>query len=147
MKRILNKRKLLLFFQLILGFVFLFSGLKKIVNPGAFVEIVRNYKLLPDWGVNIFATVLPWMEFTLGSVMMLGLYIKQSAIAIVLLLLMFISAILINVLRGLDFSCGCFSLVPAKGSRVAALWWIFRDIVLLGFGILVYRNENKALRS
>jgi uncharacterized membrane protein YphA (DoxX/SURF4 family) len=133
-------------FQFILGIVFIFSGLKKIANPDAFLIIVHNYRLLPNEVANILAKTLPWIEFIFGSLMLLGIYVKQSAFAISLLLFIFIFAISINVLRGIDFSCGCFSLDMAKSSRTNAVWWIFRDIILLMFGTLIFFSQKNGIK-
>lgn len=105
------------------------------MNPDAFLAIVRNYKLLPAGAENIVALSLPWIEFILGSFLILGFLVRQSAIAVSFLLLVFIVAILVNTLRGVNFSCGCFSLSLEKTNRTSAIWWIIRDIGLIFSGL------------
>jgi uncharacterized membrane protein YphA (DoxX/SURF4 family) len=134
--------KLSVFVQLALGLIFVYSGFSKIMNMDAFLTIVRNYELLPADAEKIVAFSVPWIEFILGSFLLLGIIIKKSAIALSFLLIVFMIAMLVNIFRGNDFSCGCFSLSLEKRSGTPAMWWIVRDIGILLFCSILIINKR-----
>lgn len=117
--------------QFILGFLFIYSGLQKLSDTDTFLIIVKGYRLIPVSLTSLMAYVLPWIEFGLGSMLFLGLFIRFSALSLGSLLSVFIIAIAANLIRGIDFSCGCFSLDLAKNSAQKAVLWLARDAALL----------------
>jgi uncharacterized membrane protein YphA (DoxX/SURF4 family) len=119
----------LLISRLILGEIFLFASIDKILHPDQFAQIVYNYKLLPDAAVNPFAIVFPWLEALCGQLLIAGVWVKENAAILALMLLMFIGAIGINLARGLDFNCGCMT-TSAEGSS-DPVWLLVRDVALL----------------
>ncbi len=102
------KQGFVLLVSLLLGALFIWTGVGKIKNPVAFAEAVRNYRILTDPGPAIMAHFLPWLEFFVG----LGVLWKGSrrGAAAVLVLLLFSFLLLIGSawIRGLDIACGCF---------------------------------------
>ncbi len=134
--------------RFILGSVFIYASFHKIANPSEFAEIINNYKLFPEFSINIFAIILPWVELIAGLLLILGKYIKGSTAILSTLLIIFIIAISINIIRGLDFDCGCFS-SSGKGSNPYSL--LFRDILLLLPGIIIFlkidKDESNNLRN
>lgn len=104
-----------------------------------FLTIAKGYRLIPASLTSLTAHALPWIEFGLGSMLFLGLYPEYSALGLATLLSIFIIAIAVNLIRGIDFSCGCFSLSLARDSAQKAILWIARDAVLLiACGITLY---------
>lgn len=98
--------------RIILGAIFLFACYDKLLHPQAFAEAVYNYQVLPDGLVNITAILLPWVELVLGLSLIINVWIPGAAVLGNLLLLAFFTALLFNLARGLDVSCGCFSTAP-----------------------------------
>jgi len=127
--RVLKSRPALIVSRLILGGIFIYAALDKIAHPDQFAEIVNNYKLLPPMLVNLVAITLPWLEVTAGFLLVAGIWVKDSAAIVGALLLVFITAISINLVRGLDFDCGCFS--TAGSSKSSALLLLIRDLIFL----------------
>jgi uncharacterized membrane protein YphA (DoxX/SURF4 family) len=115
--------------RIVLGGVFLYAGFDKVLHPAAFAEAVFNYQILPDFLVNLTAVILPWLELTLGVLLISGIWIPGSAVLGTLLLAIFMGAMVFNLARGLDIDCGCFSL-SASGGRLT-LRTILRDAVFL----------------
>ena len=137
-------------FQFLLGFLFLYSGIQKISNPDDFLLIIENYHLLPPTAENIVTYLLPWLEFAVGSMFVLGIYVRPAAIILISMLLTFSLIIAVNVIRGISFSCGCFSLSLDKGGKMSAFWWIGRDIVLAIVAAFVYKidiSRNKPIST
>ncbi|MBW2557344.1 MAG: DoxX family membrane protein [Deltaproteobacteria bacterium] len=113
----------------ILGIVFIYASLHKILYPAAFAEAVYRYQILPDWLVNLTALVLPWLELFLGVFLIIGLWMPGAVVISNLLFIIFMSALSYNMARGLDISCGCFSTSPTAGA--ADIWTVLRDGMLL----------------
>jgi hypothetical protein len=79
---------------------------------------------------------LPWIEVGLAIFLILGVFVKQSAMASGALMFIFIIGIAQAGLRGLSIDCGCFG----GGGQVAAgqtkyLAEIFRDVGLLAIAL------------
>lgn len=125
----LGSRPALIVSRLILGGLFIYASIDKIAHPDQFAEIVYNYKLMPGFTVNLMAIVLPWLEMIAGLFLVLGIWVKDSAGILGALLLVFLVAISINLARGLDFNCGCFS--TAGHEKSSAVLLLVRDLVLL----------------
>lgn len=118
----------------ILGGVFIYASLDKILHPDAFAQAIYNYQILPDALINISALILPWLELILGILLIAGRLMPGTVVITNLLLILFIGALSFNVYRGLDVSCGCFSTGPDE--KAAGLMTILRDgnfLIFSGF--------------
>ncbi len=104
----LQNRKVLIIFRLIVGGVFIWAGISKIADPLSFAQNVRNYQLVGPALSFLTAIFLPWVELIAGVWLIVGIYPKSSALLISCLLLFFIVLVLITMARGLDVDCGCF---------------------------------------
>lgn len=141
----ISRSKIYVIFRIALGGLFVFASWNKILDPHGFAEIVRNYKILPPMFVNPVALLLPWTEMVCGVMLISGFLVKGSVLVIDIMMMIFTLALLFNVYRGLDVSCGCFSL-SLQTQKGMYLYYILRDIVLLAMGIwiLVYRlNKDR----
>lgn len=126
--------------RLILGAVFAYAGVSKILDPGALAASIRSYGLgLPEWFVTISAHGLPYLEVLLGLYLIAGLFSRASAWATNLLMVVFIVALVQGALRGLEIECGCFgSATSSSGGVWGSLWLVFvRDLGLLGLGLWI----------
>ena len=141
-KKILSNQYLLILFRTILGLVFIYSGFVKIIDTSGFSNSIYNYKLMPDLLINYLAIVLPWIELITGLLLILGITIKESALIINSLLIVFITAIVINLFRGLDINCGCFG--TGNGTKIG-LAKLIENSILLFMGILLMLFDSKFL--
>lgn len=133
--------------RFILGGLFIYASIDKIVHPAAFAKIIYNYRLFPDFSVYLLAVVLPWLEMFTGIFLVAGIFKKTSAIMLSTLLFLFIAALSFNLIRGLDFNCGCFTTTSTSSSEPLGL--IFRDILLLIPGLIIiffYKERTRAHR-
>ncbi len=145
---LINNKLFVLLCRFILGGVFIYASIDKILNPEAFAAILSNYELLPDFFIYAPALFLPWIELVAGSFLIAGIYVRGSSVILNGLLVLFITAIMINLVRGISFDCGCFSTLAGTGSNVYYL--LIRDLLLLipGYVILFHyifrrRSENR----
>ena len=134
------KKSIFLTCRLILGGVFIYASVDKILHPAAFAEAVYNYKILPDALINLTAIILPWLELILGVFLILGLWLPGAALLSNLLLLTFFGALVFNLARGLDIHCGCFSTSQEATLNLCMCLYIIRDgiFLLLGFYLLLH---------
>ena len=93
--------------------VFVAAAVPKIVQPAEFAYAVHRYDLLPESLVNLVAIVLPWTEL-IAAVALLVVPRMRDAAALILagLLVVFVTAMTITLARGLELSCGCFTVDP-----------------------------------
>ncbi len=129
----------------ILGGLFIYASIDKIVHPHAFAKIIYNYQLMPKIFIYFTAVTLPWVEIVAGLALVAGIYRRASAVILSALLFVFAVAISINLIRGLNFDCGCFSTIATEGGS-DPLGLLFRDILILIPGLIViffYRPLKK----
>jgi uncharacterized membrane protein YphA (DoxX/SURF4 family) len=129
--------------RLVLGGVLLWAGLAKVSEPGLFAQTVRAYEVLPLFAAHPFAVVVPWIEVVVSGCLLAGLWVRSSALLASGLLVSFGVAIVVNLVRGADISCGCFALDGTGGSLTGAL---VRDLALLAVSVpLVITRETLPL--
>lgn len=130
---------MLLACRLVLGGVFVYASLDKITHPGAFADILYNYQLIPAWMIHPLAVWLPWLELVAGIFLVAGVFVHGAALVLGGLLMVFIAALGINLLRGLSIDCGCFT--TAAGTHTGGMIeLIIRDLLLLIPAFLIIRR-------
>jgi len=124
--------------RVVLGALFIYSSMDKIANMPDFAKVILNYKILPVQLVNLLGIFLPWLEFVIGLCLVIGKFERASLIIYTAMLVVFMIALSQALIRGLDISCGCFSVEPSSTSEV---WLrIIEDIVMLFFSVNLYLN-------
>jgi len=131
-------RVITLLSRLFLGGIFVYASADKILHPVSFAEIVYNYQVLPDVLVNLTALLLPWIELLIGLALILGFWPAGAIVISNLLLLIFFSALLFNLVRGLDIDCGCFTSSMGSSSGDPMVWYLFRDGFFLLVGVFLF---------
>jgi uncharacterized membrane protein YphA (DoxX/SURF4 family) len=136
--------------QIALGVFFVVAALPKIADPPSFAHMIYNYRLFPGSLVNLAALALPWAELLMGVALICGIWRRTSAVLVGALLVVFIVAISVNLLRGNAIDCGCFDVADAGKSveeRFRDMWLtILRDVgmlVLVVQGILGARRAEE----
>jgi len=120
--------------------VFLVAGVMKALNPSAFAEDIRNYRMVP-WSANVvLALYLPWLEIFAGGALLCPKLRKGGLLLCGVMLLAFLVALISVEARGLNISCGCFGGGGAHGN----LWLdILRDVAFLAVaGWLIIREAK-----
>jgi len=130
-----EKKEVQFLLRLILGGLFIYASIHKLAEPAEFAKIIYNYKLFPDFLIYPMAIIVPWLELTAGFFLVTGMYPRAAAVIISIMLCAFIIALTMNMVRGLDFNCGCFS---SNGNESdGPLGLVIRDILLLTPGVLI----------
>ncbi len=115
--------------RILLGGVFVYASVHKILNPESFAQTIFNYQILPDSLINMAAIILPWIELTAGCCLILGRMVAGASVIVAFLMVVFLSALGFNLARGLDVNCGCFSAEPVKSASVRLT--VLRDAFFL----------------
>jgi len=131
--------------QCALGSIFIFASIDKIFHPIQFSKIIENYQLLPKTFIIAFAVIIPWIELSFGIFLFLGYFPKLSAFILSSLITIFIIAILINAIRGININCGCFSTSP-EDIKPNILFLIIRDLLFLIPGLVILFFSNRPIR-
>lgn len=103
-------------FRVALAAVWLYAGASKISDPDASGRAVRAYQILPDGMAKAVGFGLPFVEITVGLLLLAGIGVRVLAGVSIVLLGVFVGAIISAWARGLTIDCGCFG----GGGTVAA---------------------------
>jgi len=143
-----KKNSLLLVARVLVGILFIFSGLIKANDPIGFSYKLQEYfdvfhlGFLANLAVAI-AIILCSLEMVLGTLLLLGLYGKKIAIGLLALILFFTFLTFYSAFFHVVTSCGCF------GDAIPLTPWqsFSKDVVLLIFvGIIfIYRKDIEPL--
>ena len=123
--------------------IFLGACLAKIRDPELFALAVNRYRILPGEFVNLVAIVLPWIELTAGLAVLAAPARLRAAGALILagMLAVFTIAISLNLLRGIEASCGCFS--TRADAAVSDGWNLVRNGALIWLALAVHLDAAR----
>ena len=95
-------------FRWIAGGAFIYAATTKILVPCELAMDIYHYQMAPGVLINIGAIILPIVELVFGLALILGIAPRGAAMGISLTLTIFILLLSVNIVRGIDFECGCF---------------------------------------
>ena len=127
--------------DLVLGGIFIYAGVLKVIEPLRFASDIENYHIVP-WPLGVrLAFYLPWLEILCG----LGLVIRRlyaGALAILCgLVLLFLIATISAKWRGIDITCGCFG---SASNNLSFGWHLALDFAILaGLAMLSMRATSE----
>lgn len=146
----LNFRRAILWIgRLILGGIFVYAGVAKIILPNmhlwpmfvlrfsiatnltTFAQQVESYKILSAGASNFVAHTLPFTEIVLGLLLLIGWRLRIWATLVTLILLGFLGAVTRAYLLHMQIDCGCFG-VPEPLTGMTVL----RDSTLAALAVL-----------
>jgi putative oxidoreductase len=140
--------------QIALGIFFVVASLPKLGDPPSFAHMIYNYRIVPGAFINLMALTMPWIELLCGLALILGIWKDAARSIIAAMLLVFIVAISINLMRNNAIDCGCFDVTAAGKSheeRIADMHFVVvRDLGMLlmcAQGWWARRREVTGLRG
>jgi uncharacterized membrane protein YphA (DoxX/SURF4 family) len=146
----LRSPRLQLVIRLLLGAVFVYASLSKIADPAAFARIVYQWQILGPVPSNILAATLPWVELVAGLLLIAGVWTRDAAAVLGVLLVVFIVAAVIVLAQGTDVdNCGCTSVAaagpaptwPPEWMRGVGWFLVTRNLVLLAGALVLAAVE------
>jgi uncharacterized membrane protein YphA (DoxX/SURF4 family) len=127
----------------VIGGIFLYAGLSKVVDPANFAESIDHYRILPWKAAVGVALYLPWIEIVCGlCIAIRRLYLGALAILIGLLTI-FMLALISAIFRGLNITCGCFGQQGSHTPGTALALDVFLLAALLSLLIREFTNKPK----
>src|ERR1700694_5786043 len=94
--------------DLIIGGIFIYAGVIKVLDPIQFGIDIDNYKTLP-WFISVrLAFYLPWLEIFCGLALIFRFLYRGGLSLLATLTSVFVVATVVAKARGLDITCGCF---------------------------------------
>ena len=136
-KNILDNSWIELAARWVLGLTFIYASYHKIAAPADFAKIVYGYDLFPSDAINLIAIILPFIELITGFSLVLGIYPRSAVLIINGMLAAYIIILSINLMRGHEFNCGCFSAKEA-GYFSSSESTLIRDIIYFLFGLQIF---------
>lgn len=136
MKKFLFNKIWIRALEILLGILFIYSGIIKILNPFEFFLTVAKYGILPDKLINLFSTTLPFFEIVSGFFLLSGILTGGASFFVSLLLFLFTLAILYVIIRGFSFECGCFKIFGKE--QKTGILLILRNLLLFAFSLNIF---------
>lgn len=133
----------LLLLRVGLGLLFIYASFDKILNPGAFAKSIANYQILPFFLLHLTAIFLPWLELVCGVALIANRFPRGANMLIGLMTVIFTTAILSAMARGLDINCGCFSVINDESNMNATK--IIQNLGIILGAILLELNFKRSV--
>ena len=138
-KRIATHPYAALMLRLYIAGLFIYAGMVKINYTAEFAETIASYRMVPYWGVNATAIIMPWIELISGILLLCGIRVRSAIVVIGSLLLMFTVGIAINLIWNAPIDCGCFHTL---GDTIS---WktLVRDLIWIAMAVHVFFYDRR----
>ena len=115
-----------LYLRVVLAGVALWAAAAKLLHIPSFRKAVEGYELLPKWAEGTVTILIPVLELSACAALLSGKFVAGGASLLLVLLVLFTAAILINLMAGrTEIACGCFGMTQ----RIS--WFmVFRNLAL-----------------
>lgn len=111
-----------------LGAILLYGGIVKALRPHEFLTAVSAYQLTTPQISIALAAVIPWIELTVGLLLIANAFQAGAALAAFLLMAVFSAAIAAALIRRQSIACGCFGL--GSDAPLITPWTLARTLAL-----------------
>ena len=132
--------------RLLLGAFFVYASLDKIASPAGFARIVYQWQVAGPVPSNLVAATLPWVELLAGLLLIAGVWRREAALVIALLLVVFLGAAASVLAHGIDVqNCGCVSVAkeatlsawPPAWTRGVGWFLVVRNLLMLAGALAI----------
>lgn len=132
--------------RILLGVLLIIAAKDKLLKPIDFAQMVTNYRipilLSPDF-CRWIGIWLPYVEIMVGIFLIAGIWLDAAVIINAILMIIFTTLVTQAFIRGLDISCGCFSV--EEGEPSIGIGKIIENIFLTCLSIwlvwLTFKNQ------
>lgn len=126
-----------------MGIMWIYAGATKLGNRLYMTQIIEAYEIFtPEWS-SFLATIIGPLEIAGGLFLLLGLFLKKSAMVGTFVLVLFIIGISQAWMRGLEISCGCFGEEEVDNYPLEYATTIIRDIFYIFLHIWIFKRPFK----
>lgn len=128
--------------RIVVGGIFILSAVSKLLTHTKFVEIVREYDLLPDVLASTYGNTLPWVELIVGVYLLLGIFRRPSVMVVFLMSISFMVANISSLVEGEEHCGDCFGDVITLTANQAVILDVF---ILLAALMLIFPSKAKQM--
>jgi len=124
--------------------IFLYAGIVKMgASEGFFLTLLPFATFIPEWGLWIVATGLPYVEVMAGVLLLIPATARIGAALVCILCCVFIVTILVALANGIVVACGCFGReedeIPSRGKMLAV---VVRNLFIFCSSAWIVNNYN-----
>ena len=125
--------------RILVGGILIYASASKIIDPGGFARAIDNYHIIPFGLENIMAIILPWLELIVGICLIIGVFIDGAAFLVIIMMVVFISAITFAIFNGYNIECGC----GLKPGELVGIRKIIEDLIYLILALIILKRPNR----
>ena len=133
----LKRGRAVLAARLLLGGLFFFSGVEKVLDARSFLSALQVYPL-PQWIIP-FGALVPPLELVVGTTLVLGIASRHAAKVSFAMLIGFCLVVISGMVSGGLGSCGCFG----KLLESSPGWALVRNAVLMVLALVIASYDGK----
>lgn len=133
---------ILLFSRVVVGVMFGYLGMVKVLDPVAFLKVLREYDITSNFlALNFIAGVLPWLEVLCAICLIAGIGVRGVGALLAVMLVGFTAALISRAIGiqhetgmaicAIEFDCGC------GGGPVPLCRKLVENAILFGLCCLV----------
>lgn len=133
-----------LIIRILIGTLFVFSGLLKYSDLASFNETIEAFRIIPSRYSSIiyfFTISIPSIEIICGIALICNHFRKKMCMILLVLMIIFTIAVSIDIHRGIIIDCGCFGILDIFGKLSLSKIFFNMSIVLLL--IVIYFKSDK----
>ena len=125
--------------RIIIGSIFLIAGISKLPLQEEWVESVVAYRFLPIHFANLYLSILPWIEVTIGLCLIIGLFTKYICLFSIPVLVSFIGANLLGFSINHSGECQCFGELATISYKVAM---VIDALLFVGIALVFFQRRR-----
>ena len=127
--------------RVLIGGMFLLSGVGKAMDLGNAVKAVYNFHLIPwDWAVTLIGYCLPFVELIFATCILAGAFTRLACYGIGAMSVVFFIGKFINIfIWGRSIDCGCFG--ELMNTMASVTIWL--DIPMLILCLVLIFSANR----
>lgn len=127
--------------RLVIGGIFLLSGIGKVMDLGNSVKAVYNFHIIPwDWAVILIGNCLPFVELVLAVCILAGVFTRFFAgVTAIMQMCFFFGKLDVMLIQGRSIDCGCFGELMNTMASVT----VWMDIPLVILALLLSFSVNR----
>lgn len=137
MRNVLNITVLIA--RLLIGGILIYASVDKIANPAEFAQAIYNYHIVSFGLENTMAVIIPWLELIIGLCLIFGILIDGASFLVIVLMVIFITAISYAIISGYNIECGC----GLKPGELVGMKKIIEDFIYLILALIIIKRPNR----
>jgi len=142
---LIKSKNFLLFLRLLMGVVFIASGMSKIISPGDFGKIIYSYNLVSKEWVVMLSLIIPYTELSLGLMLILNLHVRLAGAVLIFMLVLFTGVSAYQYALGKVNDCGCFGKLLKRQNDWKLI--LENSVMLVILGCMLFLENKKGQKK